>query len=389
MEFGFIEEWKELKKFEKLTDEERSIVFYAENKASINHYRSLISEITEIKKLQICYVTSVKNDPMLSSKNKNILSFYIGEGTLRTKFFVTLKAKILIMDMPDLETFHIKRSKVCPVHYIYLFHSMFSVHSYLRKGAINNYDTVFCVGEHHVNEIRETEKIYGLKPKKLLLYGFPRLDTLLQQKRNYSEWSPKSKDLVLITPSYGDNNLLEVCGIELIDILLKSNFKVLLRPHFKILKKSEKLIETISKKFKNNPNFILEKGIIPSDLFHSSMCMISDWSGVSLEYAFTFERPVIFIDVPKKILNPNSSDISLEPIEISIREKIGHVISPRNLEKIPNLITSSDENDKVISEQIKVIRSKTVYNISNSAKVGAQYIQKLNEELNEESKKDH
>ena len=75
--FGFGEEWKELKKIEKLTDKERSIVFYAENHASINHFRLLISELTEEKNLQICYVTSVKNDPILSSKNKNIITFYI------------------------------------------------------------------------------------------------------------------------------------------------------------------------------------------------------------------------------------------------------------------------------------------------------------------------
>jgi YidC/Oxa1 family membrane protein insertase len=389
MKFGFVEEWGELKRFEKLSDQERSIVFYAENKASMNHFNLLISEITEVKKLQICYVTSVKNDPILSSKNKNIFSFYIGNGSIRTKFFLTLKAKILIMDMPDLEIFHIKRSKVYPVHYIYLFHSMFSVHSYLRKGAIDNYDTIFCVGPHHVSEIRETEKICGLKPKKLLSYGFSRLDTLLNEKTNYSRLTSTSKDLILIVPTYGDNNLLEIYGIELIDILLKSNFKVLLRPHFKILKESKKLIETINEKFKKNSNFILEKGVIPSILFHSSICLISDWSGISFEYAFTFERPVIFIDVPKKILNLNSSDISLVPIEISLREKIGYVVSPNRLEEIPNLIISSNKNDKNISEQIKEIRSKTVYNINNSAKIGAQYIQKLNEELNEEINTNH
>jgi len=111
------------------------------------------------------------------------------------------------------------------------------------------------------------------------------------------------------------------------------------------------------------------------------MDVFSEWSGISLEYAFTFERPVIFIDVPKKILNLNSEDIFLEPIEISIRNKIGHVVSPHNLEKIPSLIMSSNENDKKIHDLIKVIRSKTVYNIGESAMVGAKYIQKLNKEL--------
>jgi YidC/Oxa1 family membrane protein insertase len=371
--------WKELQKFEALNENESAIVFYAENKASINHFKTLIFELTKKMDLDICYITSVKDDPMLTSKNQKIRSFYIGDGAARTKFFLTLKAKILIMDMPDLEKFHIKRSKTYPVHYIYIFHSMFSVHSYLREGAIDNYDTIFCVGEHHVNEIRETEKVYNLESKKLVLYGFPRLDTLIQQRQENSQVNSKS-EIVLITPSYGENNLLEVCGIELIEILLKSNFKVLLRPHFKILKESKKLIDIIYKKFGENPKFILEKGIISSESLQSSICMISDWSGIALEYAFTFERLVIFIDVPKKILNPNSKNISLKPIEISIRHKVGHVVLPTKIKEIPNLIMSSNENIKK-GDRIKEIRSKTVYNIGKSAKVGAEYIQQLNKEL--------
>ena len=374
LNFGFGEEWKELKKFEKLTDKERSIIFYAENEASMNHFRLLISELTEEKNLQICYVTSVKNDPIFSSKNKKISAFYIGDRTARTKFFLTLKAKILIMDMPDLQTFHIKRSKVYPVHYVYIFHSMFSTHSYLRKGALDNYDTIFCVGKHHEKEIRATEERYGLKDKKLIKYGFGRLDTLLQEKQKFQNTYTEDKNLILITPTYGEKNLLQICGNELIEILLKANFTVMLRPHYRIFKDSKKLIDSIIKNFGNHPNFILEKGIIPSDKFHNSKCMISDWSGISLEYAFTFERPVVLIDLPKKNLNPNSGDISMEPIEISIREKIGHVVSPNNLEKIPEIIKNLDNDN--FSEQIRKIRSELVYNIGKSAKIGAEIIEK-------------
>ena len=379
MKFGFGEEWKELIKIEKLTDKERSIVFYAENQASINHFRLLISELTEEKNLQICYVTSVKNDPIFSSKNKNIIAFYIGDGTTRTKFFLTLKAKILIMDMPDLQTFHIKRSKVHPVHYIYIFHSMFSTHSYLRKGALDNYDTIFCVGKHHEKEIRATEERYGLKEKKLIKYGFGRLDTLLQEKQKFQNTYTKDKNLILITPTYGEKNLLQICGKELIEILLKANFTVMLRPHYRIFKDSKKLINSIIENFGNHHNFILEKGVIPSDKFHNSKCLISDWSGISLEYAFTFERPVVLIDTPKKILNPDSGDITMEPIEISIREKIGHVVSTNNLEKIPEIIKNL-ENENLLSEQIRKIRSETVYNIGNSAKIGAEIIEKIYKE---------
>jgi YidC/Oxa1 family membrane protein insertase len=377
----FGKEWKELKSFNNLSESQRSIVFYAENKASINHFNSLIHELTENMNLDICYVTSVKDDPIHENINLKIRSFYIGDGTVRTKFFLGLKAKILIMDMPDLETYHIKRSKIYPVHYIYIFHSIFSVHSYLRKGAVDNYDTIFCVGPHHKNEIQETEKIYNLKPKNLISFGFPRLDNLLNEKQNYSKNFDTNNNLILLTPSYGKNNLLEICGFELIKILLESNFKVLLRPHFKILKDSKKLISKILDEFGNNPNFSLENGVIPSKLFHSSICMISDWSGISFEYAFTFERPVIFIDVPKKILNPNFHDISLEPIEISYRDKIGFVVSPHELKTIPDLIYKSKNNDLSIIESIKKIRSRTIYNLGESAIIGAQYIQKLTTEL--------
>jgi YidC/Oxa1 family membrane protein insertase len=107
--------------------------------------------------------------------------------------------------------------------------------------------------------------------------------------------------------------------------------------------------------------------------------MISDWSGISLEYAFTFERPPIFIDVPKKILNNNSDKIFLEPIENSIRHEVGHVILPTNIKEIPNIIESLKNHE--YTEKIKEIRSKTVYNIGKSSKIGAEYIQQLIKEL--------
>ena len=375
LNFGFNEEWKELKKFNNLNDKQRSIVFYAENKASMNHFRLLILELTEERNFQICYITSVKNDPILSINDKNILAFYIGDGIVRTKFFLELKAKILIMDMPDLDSFHIKRSKIFPVHYIYIFHSMFSVHSYLRKGAVDHYDTIFCVGEHHKREILETEKIYGLKPKKLVNYGFGRLDTLLKEQSNFKKEELNTKNLIIIAPTYGNSNLLKICGVKLIETLLDSNFKVLLRPHFRIFKESKDLIKIILDKFQNNNNFLLEEGIIKPQIFHSSRCMISDWSGISLEYAFVFERPIIYIDVPKKELNAEVDKIDLQPIEVSIREKIGYLVEPDNLTEIPNII--SEINDESRAEQIRDIRSKTVFNIGKSASIGADHITEI------------
>ena len=54
----------------------------------MNHFRLLISELTQKRNFQICYITSVKNDPILSSNNdENIFAFYIGDGVSKNEIF--------------------------------------------------------------------------------------------------------------------------------------------------------------------------------------------------------------------------------------------------------------------------------------------------------------
>ena len=121
---------------------------------------------------QICYVTSAEDDPILSNQNKRIRSFYIGLGTARINFFLELKAEVLVMTMPDLGIYQIKRSRVYPVHYVYVFHSINSTHRNYRKSAFDHFDSIFCVGRHQIEEIRATESVYNLNPKNLVEHGY-------------------------------------------------------------------------------------------------------------------------------------------------------------------------------------------------------------------------
>ena len=82
----------------------------------------------------------------------------------------------------------------------------------------------------------------------------------------------------------------------------------------------------------------------------------------------------------QQFYNQNYSDINLEPIEILIREKIGYVVSPKNLEIIPEIIENIFINN-TLHEQIKKIRSETVYNIKKSAIIGADVIEKISNDL--------
>ena len=111
--------------------------------------------------------------------------------------------------------------------------------------------------------------------------------------------------------------------------------------------------------------------IKPKD-FHSSICMITDWSGIGLEYSFTTKNKVFFIDVPQKIINSEFGLLSIEPIEKSIRSKIGRVISPRELKLIPELILEKNESPKIES-----IMKSTVFNVKKSAETGANFLRKM------------
>ena len=100
MKFSLGKEWDDLKKFEKLDDDEKSIVFYSENEDSSFIFNSLIDELTTKFGINICYVTSSRDESILKKENNKIKTFYIGDGAARTKFFLYLRAKIIIMTMP-------------------------------------------------------------------------------------------------------------------------------------------------------------------------------------------------------------------------------------------------------------------------------------------------
>ena len=72
MKFSLGSEWNELKKFEDLKQNERDIVFYSENENSMLIFKSLISELTNKHNLNICYVTSSKDESILKKPNNKI-----------------------------------------------------------------------------------------------------------------------------------------------------------------------------------------------------------------------------------------------------------------------------------------------------------------------------
>ena len=381
----FGKERKELEKFNQLDLDERSIVFYSESSVFLYPYVEEIIKELEKRNQKICYVTSSKNDPIFKIESKNIKVFYIGDGSVKYKFFWELKAKTLIMTMADLENYWIKRSITFPVHYIYVFHSINSpLMGYnsgkISKGAFDHFDSIFCVGPHQIQEFHATEKLYNLKQKNLVECGHSLFDKLIKLRSSSTQqnfMSKNNKKKILIAPSWGKQNLLESTGMKLIKILLDAGYHVTVRPHPMIIKKSSKLIKQIKEKFEKNPDFLLDTNTSSFEQLFSSYALITDWSGIGYDYAFVCERPVIYVDVPKKTNTEEYEKLHLVPFEVSIRDKIGEIISIQNLEELPEQIEFLYGQITDFQNKIKKIRDNVVFNIGKSGQVAADEIIKI------------
>ena len=374
----FGKEGNDIDKFNELDLDERSIVFYSESSVILYPYVEEVIRELQNRDQKICYLTSSKYDPIFKNKSKNIKVFYIGDSEIeKMNFFLRLKAKVLIMTMPDLGSYHIKRSKVFPVHYVYVFHTITSTHMVFQKSAFDQFDSIFCVGPYQVKELRATEQLYNLKQKNLVECGYGLFDRLVRLRSSFTQQnflSKNNKKNVLIAPSWGKQNLLESTGIELIKILLDAGYHVTVRPHPMTVKKSSKLIKQIKEKFEKNPDFLLDTNTSSFDQLFSSYALITDWSGIGFEYAFVCERPVIYVDVPKKVYNKEYEKIGLEPFEISIRDKIGEIVSIQNIGTIPARIEFLYGHVTEFKSKIEKIHNNVIFNIGESGKVMANEI---------------
>src|SRR5262249_60429323 len=63
--------------------------------------------------------------------------------------------------------------------------------------------------------------------------------------------------------------------------------------------------------------------------------MVADWSGAGLDFALGLEKPVLFIDLPPKARNDTWQELGIEPLEWSVRDKIGAILPPDRLAEAP------------------------------------------------------
>jgi len=371
----FLKSWRGFWRFDRAFDKERRVTFYSEGADYAGFLRPIVNELIENHAQPVSFVTSDPEDPFLKLEHPCLRSYFVGYGSARIFFFLTLRTNVLALTMTDLEKLHIRRSRY-PVQYAYIFHSMVSTHMIYTKGAFDNYDSILCVGPHQIKEIRAWEELNALGPKKLFDHGYGPLDYLLEAGETENREEFGDLVTVLIAPSWSAEGLLETGAETLVEILLTAGFRVVIRPHPRTKELTPHVVAALADKFREHPYCSMDFDTSGFGSFHAADVMISDWSGAALEFALGLGKPVLFLDVPRKINNPDYELLHHEPVEVTLRTQLGDVLDLQHLDEAPTRIRTlcaqpeRRKNNHAICE-------KYIFNIGRSAMRGAEILLEL------------
>ncbi|MDB9715066.1 CDP-glycerol glycerophosphotransferase family protein, partial [Candidatus Pelagibacter ubique] len=288
------------------------------------------------KKYQVVYFAYSSYDLfflkkiILSNKNKDFLIVYQkGKNNFNflnkkkiynfdLKFLKFIDSKIFVSASTGIKPY-IKRENSI---YIHVLHSLASLHSIYPVNAFDIYDYILIYSKSQKKEsnfINSVNKRFKAKP---ILAGYSKFD-ILKVKPNQ-----KFDNTVLVAPSWG-TDFIEKSLNKILEVLLKNNYKVILRPHPYY---SEKIIKKYVKNFIKDIK--IDYSFDASNSINKSSYLISDYSGFAYEFIFTKHRPCLFINTKKKILNKYFDVKKLNSFEILNRNSFGRLIEPRQIEKL-------------------------------------------------------
>lgn len=352
----------------------KHLVFYSESNGFYKYYKGFIEYLLAHTNLTIHYITSDPNDQIfeLEKTQPKIRGYYIGENKLIT-LMMKMDADVVVMTMPDLENYHIKRSYVRnDIEYINVSHGMGSNNLTLRKGALDHFDAVFCAGVHQKTEILQQEKAYQLPEKTCVEVGYPLID---EMRKNYAKTEHKVnlRKKILIAPSWQKDNIIDSCLEQLLDSLKDTDYEIIVRPHPQEVRLKKEYMDSLKAKYEPagveiQTDFTSNNPVMEADL------LITDWSDISWEYAFTTLRPVMYINTPMKVMNPEWQKIDYPPLNISLRDQLGKSLDVDQLDKAAETAEYLLTNTDVYHERINELAHEYVYNLDSSSEAGAKYM---------------
>ncbi len=355
----------------------KHLVFYSERSGFYKYYKEIIDFILAKTTVAIHYITNDPEDIVfeLAKEQPRLKPYYIGVKKTIT-LMMRLEADVVVMTTPDLDNYYIKRSLMQKdVHYVFVPHDPSSMHMSFREHSLDNFDAVFCTGPHIAQEVRASEKLYGTKEKELVEFGYPLIEQLIASCEKLEKVDRPRKQ-VLIAPSWQEDNLLDSCIEPLIDSLYGDDYKIIVRPHPEYMKRYRQKMMLLVEKYQDKigDGLSFELDFSSNTSVYSSDLLVTDWSGIGIEFGFATLKPVVFINTKMKMENENYEAIGIVPQEIRLRDVLGVSMDK---EQIPEKFASTCADllsGALSAEGLKEERERYFYNLGSGGVEGAKYI---------------
>ena len=356
----------------------KHLVFYSEKSGFYKYFADVIEYLLEHSNITIHYITSDPKDAIfgMAQREPRIKPYYIGEKRLIT-LMMKMDADIVVMTMPDLDNFHIKRSYVRKdIEYIFMFHWITSTHMIIREGAFDHFDTVLCPGPFQISELRKAEELNATPKKNLIDAGYGLIETLERQYRQM-EHTDHDRPQILIGPSWQPDNIMDSVIDRLLEQLTaEGKYRVIVRPHPEYIKRFPQKMDAFQKRYasKIGTAFELELDFSSNASVYESDLLITDWSNVGYEFAFATGKPVLFIDTPPKVTNPNYEKLGIPPLDLTLRNRVGKSLGLDELEKAKTAAELLLAHGTEYREEILRCRQEILPQYGHSGEIGGKYI---------------
>lgn len=360
----------------------KELVFYSERSGFYKYFEDIIREVLVRSELTVHYVTSDPEDAVFSLDNPRILPYYIGDTKLIT-FMMKLDVDMVVMTMPDLQNFHIKRSYVSKdIEYVYTEHGISSNNLMLRSGALDHYDTIFCVGPHQTEEYRKMEKLYGLPKRNLIEVGYTLMDNMSAAYEN-QEKRENEKKTILIAPSWQLDNIMDSCLDEILTGLLGRGYRIVVRPHPQYVRVFSWKMDAIQARYADRvgEELRIETDFSSNVTVYTADLVITDWSNIGYEFSFTTYKPTLYINTPMKVMNPDYEQLGIVPFDLQVRSQIGAELELNQLDWIAEVTEDLFKRTPEYREEIERIKRASFYRIGDSACAAGEYIVRRVREL--------
>ncbi len=365
----------------KLSDKKIPIAIYSESKRYWHIFEPILDEF-ERRQQPIVYFTGSEDDPVYKKNYKFITGENIGTGNKAFSRLNLLNASVLLATTPSLDVFQWKRSKNVDC-YILIPHAAKDL-SLFRMYGTDHYDAFILSGEVQIKQVRQMEEIRGLKTRTCELCGVPYLDDM-KKRRDSIDSLPSHERTVLLAPSWGESGILTRFGEKLIDILVLTGYKIIVRPHPQSFDSERELMDRLMQKYNDPSKVEWNRDSDNFDVLMRSDVLISDFSGVMFDFAMVFDKPIIYTDT-KFDIRPYDADWIEEPAwTFRILPDLGYELNDNNVGKIKELIDGCIDNEKFVKGREKA-RNDIWAHIGEGAVRSADFVIKLYEKVLAESK---